>query len=331
MANGEHLEILGQGIKEWNQWRDSNPELIPDLRKANLTWKNLSEFNLQRANLNGAQLLRANLAGADFREAQVRVSNLYAANLSQVQFQKSDLQMAHLDCANLEYANFGQATMGGTMLGNIDLSKAEGLDDVRHLSPSTIGVDTLYKSRGAIPEAFLRGCGVPDNLIASIPGLVGADPPNRFNSCFISYSSKDEVFAMRLHSRMRDEHLRVWFAPESVRGGQKLHEQIDRAIQFHDRLLLVLSQNSLHSEWVMTELRKARKAEIKENRRKLFPIRLVDYDTIRIWECFDADHGKDLAIEVREYYIPDFSNWKDHDSFERAFARLMRDLRAEVV
>ena len=43
---------------------------------------------------------------------------------------------------------------------------------------------------------------------------------------------------------------------------------------------------------------------------------------------FDADGGKDLAAEVREYYIPDFSNWKDHDSFESEFAKLLRDLRA---
>jgi len=29
-----------------------------------------------------------------------------------------------------------------------------------------------------------------------------------------------------------------------------------------------------------------------------------------------------LAEEVRKYHIPDFSNWKNHDAFERAFARL---------
>ena len=52
-------------------------------------------------------------------------------------------------------------------------------------------------------------------------------------------------------------------------------------------------------------------------------------ETLRDWECFDADSGKDLAVELREYFIPDFSNWKDHDPFEAAFARLLKDLRAE--
>ena len=31
---------------------------------------------------------------------------------------------------------------------------------------------------------------------------------------------------------------------------------------------------------------------------------------------FDADPGIDSAREIREYFIPDFSNWKDHDSYE---------------
>jgi hypothetical protein len=90
----------------------------------------------------------------------------------------------------------------------------------------------------------------------------------------------------------------------------------------------VLSEASLQSEWGMTELRKARQAE-RRSERKLFPVRLVGMETLRDWECFDADSGKDLAVELREYFIPDFSHWKEHDSFEAAFARLLKDLRAE--
>lgn len=81
-------------------------------------------------------------------------------------------------------------------------------------------------------------------------------------------------------------------------------------------------------EWVMTEIHCAPKVEIEENRRKLFTIRLIDYNVLRQWKCFNADTGKDLAIEVREYYIPDFSNWKEHDAFEKEFDRLLRDLKA---
>src|SRR5260370_23167403 len=112
---------------------------------------------------------------------------------------------------------------------------------------------------------------------------------------------------------MRAEKLRVWFAPEDIRGGKKLHEQIERAIQVHDRLLLGVSESSIHSEWVMTEIRNALNVEKKEGRGKLFPITLCGFNTLRDWECFDADFGKDVANDVRQYFVPDFSNWKNHD------------------
>jgi TIR domain len=220
--------------------------------------------------------------------------------------------------------------LGDTIFSDTDLSIVQGLDTVLHFGPSSIGIDTLYRSGGNIPEAFLRGCGVPDSFIEYIPALIGAIQPIQYHACFISYSTKDDAFARRLHERMRAEHLRVWFAPEDMQGGKKLHEEIDRAIQLHDRLLLVLSEQSMQSEWVMTEIRNARRMERKEQRRKLFPIRLVEMEQIRDWSCFDADGGKDLAVEVREYFIPDFSRWKDHDAFEAAFARLLRDLRAAL-
>ena len=112
--------------------------------------------------------------------------------------------------------------------------------------------------------------------------------------------------------------------------GKYLYEQIDKAIQLHDRLLLVLSESSIQSEWVKTEISKARRREIREKRRMLFPVRLMAYETLRQWECFDADIGKDSAREIREYYVPDFSNWKNHDLYQVEFEKLLRDLKPEA-
>ena len=68
-----------------------------------------------------------------------------------------------------------------------------GLETVVHTGPSTIGVDTIVRSRGKIPESFLRQAGVPDTFIEYIPSLTME--PTQFYSCFISYSSIDEEFA----------------------------------------------------------------------------------------------------------------------------------------
>jgi hypothetical protein len=355
MANDEDIKALKLNISGWNRWRESHPEIKPDLsgadlRGTRLVGANLSGANMQRTHLINIDLTAVNFNGANLREARfhgahlngatvigaclngahISNSHLVGANLIGTDFSDADLSGTNFNGANLSDASFYQARMDGNIFADCDLRIVKGLETIEHRGPSEISITTIYRSEGKIPEAFLRECGIPDEFITQIPSLVAAAQPIQFYSCFISYSSKDDEFSRRLHSRMRQAGLRVWFAPEEMKGGEKLYEQIDRAIQVHDRLLLVLSENSLKSEWVMTELRRARKAEVKENRRKLFPISLIDFDALKEWECFDADQGKDLAMEVREYFIPDFSNWKDHDDFEKAFDRLLSDLKAST-
>jgi len=341
MANDEHLAILKQGVEAWNRWRKEKTGIKPDLSGATFCSIDTSSISngfviegdlLGNINLDGTRLIftdffHANLYQASFKGADLSYARLVAATLIDADFRGANLFNTDLSEADLTNADMTGAYFGATTFGSNNLSEVKGLDNIHHYHPSTIGIDTIYKSKGQIPESFLRGCGVPDDFITFAHSLV--TKAIEFYSCFISYSTKDEEFAKRLHSRMRDNHLRVWFAPEDIKGGQKIHEQLERAIQVHDRLLIVLSESSMQSEWVMTEIRNARQAEIIENRRKLFPIRLVDFDAIRKWKCFDADTGKDLAVELREYFIPDFSNWKEHDSFEAGFTRLLNDLKAE--
>ena len=82
------------------------------------------------------------------------------------------------------------------------------------------GIDTIYRSRGQIPESFLRGAGVPDSFITYAKSLVGK--PIEFYSCFISYSTADHAFAERLHAGPTSEKMFVaGFAPHDVRGGRK--------------------------------------------------------------------------------------------------------------
>jgi hypothetical protein len=59
-------------------------------------------------------------------------------------------------------------------------------------------------------------------------------------------------------------------------------------------------------------------------------VRLVSFKDVRMWECFDADTGKDSAREIREYFIPDFSDWKNYDTYHEAFRRLLHDLKPHI-
>jgi hypothetical protein len=334
----------------WNAWRSVNDELVPDLRGAELVDYDLGRFNLSEVDFGGALLSRTRFYYSDLKSADLSGAALNGAtfintdcvnakfmsvSLSSARFYGVDLSGADFSGAVVRRTQFRDAivdgaVMGYTILADLDLRGMQGLESVLHEAPSAISIGSIYLSEGNIPEIFLRGCGVPDSLITQIPALVGAMQPIQFYSCFISYSGKDEEFARRLHSRMRESDLRVWFAPEDMKGGDKIYDQIDRAIQVHDRLLLVLSEDSLQSKWVETEIRRARKVEVKEGRRKLFPIRLTTYEALQEWVCIDSSTGEDLAEEVRGYFIPDFSNWKSHDDFERAFTRLYEDLKASV-
>jgi len=322
MADKKLLEIIKQGSEKWNAWRRKHRIMIrPDLSGADLSSKRLSGADLSNANLTNANLVNVNLVGAN-----LSFSDLDGADLSH-----ANLVGTNLTGAKLLGTKFDISIVGVTVFANLNLTLAEGLETLTHLVPSEVSISTIYKSEGKIPEKFLLGCGVPESFIAQIPALVGALQPIQFHSCFISYSGRDEEFAKRLHGRMREEGLRVWFAPEDMKGGRKLFDQIDRAIQVHDRLLLVLSESSMRSKWVEQEIRRARRVEVREGRQKLFPIRVVGYEELQAWECLDSKSGEDLAEEVRSYFIPDFSNWKNHDDFERGFARLLADLKAAAV
>ena len=83
----------------------------------------------------------------------------------------------------------------------------------------------------------------------------------------------------------------------------------------------------MESEWVKTEIADARKREKTEGIRVLFPIRLTTFEQLQEWKCFDADTGKDSAREIREYYIPDFSEWQNPYAYKAAFDKLLEDLK----
>jgi hypothetical protein len=116
---------------------------------------------------------------------------------------------------------------------------------------------------------FLRGCGLPDRLIDFLPSLLDVSPI-QFYSCFISHPTANQDFAVRLHADLQARDVRCWFAPHDMMPGRKLHDQIDEAIRVYDRLLLILSRESMSSSWVKTEIAKARTKEVASKRR-VFP------------------------------------------------------------
>jgi len=250
-----HVAKVKKRVEAWNSWRLEHSDYLP-FDAIDLSGAMLAGANLTRVDLSGSDL-----SGADLTGAELMFSNLIAADLT-----KTD---------------FTRAEMGWTYFVDVNLSETIGLESCQHNGPSSIGIDTFVKSNGEIPETFLRGCGVPKEFITYAHSLVGQPLP--FHSCFISYSTRDQEFASHLHSDLQKKGVSCWFAPHDMMPGKKIHEQIDEAIRVYDRLLLILSEHSMSSEWVKTEIAKARKREVKEKRRMLFPVSLVEFQALQDW------------------------------------------------
>jgi hypothetical protein len=297
MANPEHLAILKEGVGVWNDWREKNPDITPDLSSADLNHANLSYANLRGANLRGANLSCMELSGAD----------LSGANLSE----------AHLR-SPLILADLSGTHMSVTSIADTDLSVVIGLDTVAHDGPSSIDIDTLYRSQGKIPDKFLRGAGVPEDLITYAHSLVNT--PFDFYSCFISYSEHDREFAERLHTDLEVKGVRCWLFSEDAKWGESLWGEIDRTIKIYDKLVIICSENSLQSPAVLREIERGLQREDREKKNVLFPIRIDDY-ILKTWE-----HAR--KADVVSKVVGDFRHWKDHDAYQKSIDRLLKDLQA---
>jgi hypothetical protein len=334
MANPDHVDLVRAGPGSVEEWRREHAGVQLELSMANLATVNLSGTDLSGADLGGANLSGTNLSGAYLNRADLTLTDLtltdlsrtklcdarlLVTNLSESKLDGADLSSACLYGVDLTGANLSAAFMDNTVLAFLDLRRVKGLETVRHEGPSSIGIETIYASNGEIPEIFLRGAGVPDTFIRFAKSLVGK--PFDFYSCFISHSSIDQEFAERLHADLQAKGVRCWYAPEDLKIGDRFRTRIDEAIRIHDKLLIILSENSVQSSWVETEVETAFERERRESRTVLFPIRIDD----AVMET-----GAAWAAEIRRIrHIGDFRNWKDHDSFQKAFERLLRDLKAE--
>jgi uncharacterized protein YjbI with pentapeptide repeats len=173
--NIDHLHILMQGHEVWENWRNKDPAIEPDLSSANLVhaqffdW-NFSHTNLSGANFAGATLIQSNFAGANLLGARLYRANLYKANL-----QGAILNRANLDETILADANIGNASLIGTrmMMANLIRANLSGSDlHEAWLSGSTFSYADLTNTnltKSQLDHAILTNCNLSfANLTGSI-------------------------------------------------------------------------------------------------------------------------------------------------------------------
>lgn len=315
-----------------------------------------SDFYL--ATMRHADFLNCNASDAYFGQADLREASLYGGY-----FQRAWFLLTFLDGCMLFGADFEEARVHYfNLIGSETLAKnavllQQTLGERKRLeavlaraTPVTLSLgETLARARlpaGEVPvpperlaealarlerqfehlRRFLLASGCNPEEVAAMTAAADqkrADYPR----VFISYSSADEAFAAQLYEALAEFGVDAWFAPESMRGGRKIHEQLEAAIAERDKIILVLSDDSMKSRWVASEVQWAAGREIESDQQILFPIRIVPFDAVRRWTLFDADLGQDIAKYVRQYFVPDFTAWRDREALARQTERFLRDLR----
>ena len=346
----DYLSILKEGAKAWNDWREKEGEKISfinleraDLAGADLQGANLQEVNLKYANLENANLFKADLLGANLSHANLQQAFISNTNFSGTILQETDFTLSYIDTSNflaasIKNANFTGAKFSFNTLAFCDLSNCIGLEEIVHRSPSIIDVKAISFDYDNLPIKFLAGCGLhkweiesvklgnpkvdKDQLIAIMEKTeqLRKASSGKPHSLFISYSTKDMEFVEQLEAVLDQKDIRSWRDVNDMKAGP-LEKQIMSAIELNPIFLLILSQNSLDSDWVEFETRKARELEKKIGRHVLCPIALDDS-----WKS--APWPQRLMYRVQEYNIVDFSDWENEAEFGKNVGKLLEGLEA---
>ena len=332
-----------------------------NLRSAHLSRANLSWINLQRAKLTGAALVRTNLSGsclrgvdlqgadlsyADLSSADLRDANLAGADLTEANLSWSDLSgalltKAKLSGANLDVANvtsvdfrgtslirtklnrtlFSEALFELTLFADCDLSQALRLDSARHLGPSIIGLDTLARSNGAIPELFLRRAGVAPTIIA-MQAQLRESAANHLRVLLIS-SIGDVDLVNRLESDLRSEGISCWRLmideENALRSNGIFPTQMRSS--YCDQMVLICSEHSLDSPfgWRFFD-RLAQKPGAAESGNAAVVTVAVD----------DALYSRQdqLCENLRRHGIVDFRRSDQIDAYRKGLAEVIAALQS---
>ncbi len=121
------------------------------------------------------------------------------------------------------------------------------------------------------------------------------------SSIFLSHNTKDKSFAKRLAHDLQDEGVQVWIDEAEMLVGDSLIRKLDQAIQDMEYLGVILSPDSVNSEWVQKEVEIALVHEIQGKRVKVLPLlykqcEIPGFLITKVWVDFTQSHNYDKAL-----------------------------------
>ena len=320
---------LSRSQMAWSQLQQANMQGA-SLGRADLTGSCMREASLKGADLSYAELpftdLReADLSGADLSEANLAMADLTGASLSGAKLHGTILDVANLTGVDLRRATlvrpllgrslFSRARFEMTLFADCDLSQALELESALHEGPSIIGLDTLARSRGSIPDHFLRRAGVPESLIR-VQTQLAADEDRSCRTLLIA-SIKDSKLAERLMDDLWRAGLPTWQLvvddeEELMAEGGLTQEQ---RLSYFDNRVLLCSEDSLASPqgWRMFEMAAQNRGLEVASQPVVIPLNLDNQLLAR------TDH---LCTRLQENAVIDFTGWDAQDAYNKGLKAL---------
>ncbi len=131
MASSNHLAKLKQGVAFWNQWRQDNWNIKPDLsgvdfaREPGVRRSPLWDKKKKRMNMDGINLAGCDLTGSSLRKASIQDANIVEANLTAADLRETDMSKADMRGCHLNETRFVSAICRDAIFVDADVRNAD--------------------------------------------------------------------------------------------------------------------------------------------------------------------------------------------------------------
>lgn len=123
------MDAFLAGPRAWNHWRETNPEIIPDLKnlRPTLNQRQMGSVSGGPVNLRAALLQDAFLRYATLSNADLKDANLTDADVAYARLDNANLKNANLTNAVLDHTDFSNAVLSGVIIRGASLKQALNL------------------------------------------------------------------------------------------------------------------------------------------------------------------------------------------------------------
>ena len=262
------------------------------------------------------------LGSEGLSEGEIRIISGIVGNY----LRQPDVAAALLDVAVVgQQPDLGMLSAGWQRFGGQQKLQNIRFDFDRSLLTLLASITDAVLSHASQPQSALTNLVLVNRVVANQRALrqterLVREPPQpetlAYHSCFISYATADLGFVETLYDDLIQAGVVCWFAPQDLKIGDKLLQTIYQAISGYDKLLVVLSEHSVDSQWVEDEMEMTFDRERINGEFILFPIRLDE----TVLQTIDYA----WVAKVRQRFIGDFSQ---PTSYQQSLERLLRDLQ----